>query len=147
MIPLLALLAATAVSGPGGGTEEATVRALDDQERAAVLARDREALARLWAEDLAVNSPANEIRRGRQAVLDLVERGVMHYASFERQVEFLRVDGDLAIVMGAETIQPIGDAPLAGQTVRRRFTNIWRKENGTWRLVARHANVAPTPVR
>jgi ketosteroid isomerase-like protein len=47
----------------------------------------------------------------------------------------------MAIIMGAETLQPIGDAPRAGQTVQRRFTNIWRREAGSWRLVARHANV------
>jgi hypothetical protein len=45
--------------------------------------------------------------------------------------------------MGAETVRPIGKAPLAGQTVKRRFTNIWSREGGTWRLIARHANVIP----
>jgi ketosteroid isomerase-like protein len=45
--------------------------------------------------------------------------------------------------MGAETVRPIGEAPLAGQTVERRLTNIWKKEAGTWRMIARHANVSP----
>ena len=31
----------------------------------------------------------------------------------------------------------------AGATIRRRFTNIWRNESGTWRLYWRHANVMP----
>jgi hypothetical protein len=46
---------------------------------------------------------------------------------------------------GLETLLPNSDAPsaglVAGQPVKRRFTNIWRKEDGTWRLFARHANV------
>jgi ketosteroid isomerase-like protein len=73
--------------------------------------------------------------------LDWVHRGIINFSSFERTIEFIRVDGDLAILMGAETLRPIGDAPMAGQTVRRRFPNIWKKEGGTWRLFARHANV------
>jgi hypothetical protein len=33
---------------------------------------------------------------------------------------------------------------VAGQTIRRRFTNIWKNEDGTWRLFVRHANVIPS---
>jgi hypothetical protein len=29
---------------------------------------------------------------------------------------------------------------LKGQIVRRRFTHVWIKENGEWKLFARHAN-------
>lgn len=83
---------------------------------------------------------------GRPAGLDtFVTRGVINLSSFERTIEFVRVDGDYGFVMGAETIRPIGDAPMSGQTVNRRFTNIWRKEAGTWRLYARHANNVPVP--
>ena len=44
--------------------------------------------------------------------------------------------------MGAETVKPKA-GPSAGQLIQRRFTNVWRKEAGTWRLYARHANVIP----
>jgi hypothetical protein len=47
--------------------------------------------------------------------------------------------------MGMETVVARSDAPSAGlkvgQAVKRRFTNIWKKEAGTWRLYWRHANV------
>jgi ketosteroid isomerase-like protein len=29
----------------------------------------------------------------------------------------------------------------SGQTVKRRYTNIWMKQSAGWKLVARHANV------
>jgi ketosteroid isomerase-like protein len=124
-------------------TDEKTVRALDDQERTAVLKRDHPALERLWSDQFTVNAPSSQVVIGRRAVFDLVQRGSIHYSSFERTIEFIRVSGDLAIIMGAETVRPIGKAPLAGQTVQRRFTNIWSREGGTWRLIARHANVIP----
>jgi hypothetical protein len=48
---------------------------------------------------------------------------------------------------GRRPVVPNSDAPgaglIAGETVLRRFTNIWKNEAGTWRLFARHANVIP----
>jgi len=78
--------------------DEATVRALDDQERAAVLNQDLSSLERLWSDDFVVNAPSNHVTVGKRAALDLVRRGLIHYSSFERRVEFIRVDGDLAII-------------------------------------------------
>jgi ketosteroid isomerase-like protein len=67
-------------------------------------------------------------------------RGAIRYASFQRTIEAVRLEGNVVIVMGAETARPTGDAPSAGQTVRRRFTNIWKNEGERWRMIARHAN-------
>ena len=54
----------------------------------------------------------------------------------------------LSFVMGLETLVPKKDAPaaglVAGRTITRRFTNIWRKEGDGYRLFARHANVMPS---
>lgn len=133
-----------AIQAQDRSSDEETVRSLDDQERTAVLNRDHAMLERLWSDRFTVNGPSDQVVPGKGAVLDLVQRGVIHYSSFERRIEFIRIDGDLGIIMGVETVQPIGDAPFAGQTVHRRFTNIWRKEAGTWRMIARHANVIPT---
>ena len=130
-----------ATSALGGApADEETVRSLDDQERKAVLDRNYAPLEHLWCEQLTVNSPANNVVIGRQDVLARVQKSAV-YSSFERKIEFIRIDGNFAIIMGAETVQPIGDAPLAGKTVQRRFTNIWKKDGNTWCAIARHANV------
>jgi len=119
------------------------VRALDNEERLAALKRDRRALERLWSDQLIVNAPNNRVVIGKPAVLDeFVAGGVVNFSSFERRIEFIRVDGDFAFVMGAESVKPRA-GPSAGQLIERRFTNVWRKEAGTWRLYARHANVIP----
>jgi ketosteroid isomerase-like protein len=39
--------------------------------------------------------------------------------------------------MGSDTVKNSASEP----TLRRRFTNIWRKEGDRWRLYVRHANV------
>jgi ketosteroid isomerase-like protein len=132
----------------GRTPDEEQVRSLDDQERLAALQRDLPALERLWSEDFAVNAPNNQVIVGRHAVVEaFVGSGVINFSRFERQIEFIRADGAYVIIMGLETVEPISDAPgaglVAGQTIHRRFTNIWKNEAGTWRLVARHANVIP----
>jgi hypothetical protein len=120
--------------------DEETIRSLEEQERMGVLNQDIQALERVWSEQFMVNTPTNQVSPNRSIVVDLVRQGIIHYSSFERSIEQIRFDGDIAIVMGAETVQPAGDAPLAGQTVHRRFTHIWKYDGATWRLVARHAN-------
>jgi hypothetical protein len=43
--------------------------------------------------------------------------------------------------MGAEKVVPSGQSPDAGNTIHRRFTNVWMNEKGRWLLVARQASV------
>jgi len=142
---MFAALTVVAICASRPASDEATVRLLEERERVGVLDRDTAALAQLWSKRLLVNAPSNQISSDRGVVLYLMRQGLIHYASFERRIERLRIDGDIAIVMRGETVQPIGNAPRAGQTVQRRFTHLWKKEAGTWRPVARHANIIPTP--
>lgn len=120
--------------------DEATIRSLEKRERRAVLEQDFGELERLWSPEYMVNSPMNRIAPDRATVLEIFRQGLARYSSFERGIEEIRFRGDIAIVMGSETVEPIGNAPLAGQRVERRFTNIWEREGDTWRMIARHAN-------
>ena len=121
--------------------EEDTIRQLEEQERQAVLNEDTAALEHLWSEDFIVNNPQNKITPSRSDALGLVKRGLIRYVAFDRRIETIRFNDDIAIVMGAETVEPVGDTPRAGRIVERRYTNIWRKKEATWRMIARHANV------
>lgn len=117
----------------------AEVLALDEREVAAVLARDEATFMSLVSDAIVVNNPANQIV-GRDGVLGAYRAGIIDYASFERTIEHAGKLGDAVIVMGGETVVPkIG--PTAGKSVRRRFTDIWRKEAGGWKLAARQATV------
>jgi ketosteroid isomerase-like protein len=129
---------------PSGGdvpADEAAIRALEEEERVAVLKQDFGALERLWSAEFIVNTPRNDVSRDRAAVLALFRKGIVRYASFDRTIEVIRFSGDHAFVMGGETVRPAGDAPNAGKTITRRFTNVWRREGGAWRLFARHAGI------
>ena len=123
-------------------SDETAIRLLEEQERLGVLNRDVAVLEQVLSEHLIVNAPSNQVSSDRKVVLNLVRQGKIHYSLFERRIERLRIDGDIAFVMGGETVQPIGNASQASQ---RRFTHVWKKEAGAWRLVARHANIIPGP--
>ncbi len=122
-------------------SEEDMIRQLEEQERQAVLKEDTAELERLWSEEFIVNNPQNRITSSRDDALMLVKRGLIRYAAFDRRIEAIRFNDDIAIVMGAETVEPVGDTARAGSIVERRFTNIWRKKDAAWRMIARHANV------
>jgi ketosteroid isomerase-like protein len=145
---LVLLILAVGARAQNPSSDEAAVRSADDEERIAALNRDTAALTRLWSDQFAVNAPNNKVVVGKRAALDaFVRGGIINFSSFGRQIEFIRVDGDFAFIMGLETLVPLSDAPSfglkAGQPTQRRFTNVWKKEAGTWRLYARHANVIP----
>ena len=118
----------------GGWTEE--VRALEEEGRRAFLSRDVDRLDALWSDQLIVNSPINRVHDRRQ-VLGLLRAGTIAHSSIESRVEAIERNGDLVIVMGSEQVT---NSP-GGPVIRRRFTNVWRAEGRSCRLVARHANV------
>ena len=140
----ISLALVTHLAGPAAKADDATereIRKVDEAERAALLAGDLPAIERFWADDLTVNAPNNQILKGKKDAVELVRAGILDYASFEREVEAVLIHGDTAILMGLETVKPRNKAPFAGQTVRRRFTNIWMKRDGRWQLTARQATI------
>jgi len=91
--------------------------------------------------DLVVNAPINRTV-DRENVLARYRSGEISYeAGTVRDIEFAGVRGDAVVITGEETVRPVGDTPSAGQTVRRRFTDIWTCVDGAWRLSVRQATV------
>jgi ketosteroid isomerase-like protein len=141
LFPLI-LVGSLSAHPPKGTAElEQQIRKLDRAEAAAVLVTDVPAIEKFWSDDFTVNAPNNKILTGKRDAIKLVREGILDYSSFERDVEAVLVHGDTVIVMGLETVKAKGNAPLAGQTVRRRFTNIWMKREGQWQLTARQATI------
>lgn len=115
---------------------EQEIKRLDVAHADAVLRGDLAALDKLWTEDFRVNNPFNQVDRA-----DRIRTGAVTYSSFIREPETVLVHGNTVIVMGREIVVPKGTSPDAGKTINRRYTNIWMKRSGKWRLIARHASV------
>lgn len=133
---------ACAAQNPGAERE---IRTLEERERSAVLAEDTLALRELWAPQFMVNNPSNTIAEDRSTVFALIAAGRIRHLRFERRIEAVRIEGDLAIVMGGETVVSREAAGQAGAPVERRFSHVWVRTSSGWRLVARHANRVPAP--
>lgn len=139
LVAAMIVLTTSLVSGQSAKQKAATeqeIRKLDVAHADAVLRGDLAALDKLWTKDFKVNNPFNEIDKA-----DRIRTGAVTYSSFIREPESILVHGDTVIVMGRETAVPKGNSPDAGKTINRRYTNIWMKREGKWRLIARHASV------
>ena len=112
------------------------ILALEEQSRVAFLAADLPTLERLWSEDFVVNSPLHVIN-DRAAVLDLLRAGRIRHTVYDVEIERVVRSGDVVVVMGRDAV----DGPPHGERMQRRFTNVWQRRDGTWRTIARHAQL------
>jgi ketosteroid isomerase-like protein len=111
--------------------------ALEEQTRVAFLNADIPTLERLWSDDFVVNSPMDVII-DKARVIESLRSGRIRHTSYVLEVERVSRYGDVAVVMGRDTV----DGPPHGELVHRRFTDVWQLQDGTWRTIARHAQVA-----
>ena len=134
---------AAATATPDDKHVEEEIRQLNGEEVDAFLHKDAQVMARIWSDDFVVTNPLNKFVT-KQQVLRMVESGFLVITSFDRQIEYLRVYGDIVIVAGGETVVWGGKMPNAGKTEQLRFTAGWMKQAGKWQEIARHANIVPS---
>jgi ketosteroid isomerase-like protein len=135
----LCLFGATKAAAAADAETEREIRMLENQEVQAILAHDATTLERLWDKNFVVHNPEGRIVTAGASVR---ERPVLQNtrAAFVREVESIVVNGDVVFSMGSETVTAAAGATNAGVVTRRRYTNVWMRRDGTWKLVARHAN-------
>jgi len=140
LLPLAARGATAANTGADVAEDE--IRRLSTEEVNAFLKNDRSAMARPWSDDFVVTNPLNKFVT-KQQVLGMVDSGFLVITSFDRQIEYLRVYGDVVVVAGGEAVVWGGRMPNDGKSENLRFTAIWMKQGGRWQEIARHANIVP----
>jgi uncharacterized protein (TIGR02246 family) len=143
---LLAAGLAACVSTDASKTEQ-QIRALEQEQVHAVIARDRAVVERLFAPDFMIINPSGAVA-DKKALLDLLVGGEAPYRSGTYQTETVRIYGDTVVTTGLEEVVPARGA-TAGQTVQRRITHVWERHkadnDARWQLVLRHATVVTPP--
>ena len=120
---------------------ESEIRRLETLERESVLKGDSAVLFnKIWSPNMIVNTPANVVGTV-EGTKDHLRLGDLNYLSFERNIEKITFNDNVAIVMGGEIIKPQGKQVNAGKTVGRRFTHVWLYKNGQWSIIARQATI------
>jgi hypothetical protein len=153
MLKPLILLAAFALAAPAAAAapaavpksaDEREVLAADARQRDAVANVDPAAIAAISHPNLRINAPSNRVLTGEDLVR-MVGSGEIRNEVFERVAETVVVTGDVGVVMGRETVLPGAASEQARmydrRTLNRRYTNVYLREGGTWRHLARHANI------
>jgi len=135
-IILFALILSASVSF-GQSKDELEIRRLENLWTQLLDKADTTALLKLWTKDYVVNNVNGKIVTAKD-IIGLIRKGTI-FPPVERIIEKITFTSNLAIVMGKEIAQPVKTAQGEGQTVSRRFTNIWIKSDDRWQLTARQA--------
>ena len=98
---------------------------------------DFAALETLWSPALVVNSPGNNILT-REQVFASVRDGKLKYSSGKVFPDAFFVSGDVAVQMGHEELV-MANGLMAGQPLKRRYTDVWQKSGNGWVMIARQA--------
>jgi uncharacterized protein (TIGR02246 family) len=118
---------------------------LDAQEkvRQALVRGDANALAGLWGDEFASVTVTGAVwPRGR--ALEELRNGDVEYLSLEYDQIVVRVYGDSAIVTGRVHAQGVWKQRAFTPTPSR-FTHVFVKRDGAWRLVAQHLTKVAAP--
>lgn len=118
----------------------AALKAVDRFDKA-ILSKDKAAFAELFADDAVVNNPFNKIATKQDAIKNM-DTGLIDYTSLRRSIEYAAPRGEHEVVlMGEETLTPVGKAKFANKRVVRRTTEVWTNKSGLWQLSIRQATI------
>src|SRR5438105_12107742 len=114
---------------------EETIRKLDDERIQAQIHADAVALDRIYADDFIGVGPSGTVRTKPQVISDFTS-GDLKFQSITTGEVQVRIYENTAVETGLSTM--VGQDK--GKTVPRdtRFTRVWVKQQGRWRLVANH---------
>jgi ketosteroid isomerase-like protein len=147
----IAILALTAASVAVGQTQRAksdqrrsveqAIRQLDQERIQAQIGADTVALDRIYADDFIGVGPSGTVRTKAQVISDFTSGGLKFQSITTDDVQ-VRVYGNTAVETGRSTM----NGQDRGKAVPRdnRFTRVWVKHQGHWRLVSNHYSLLIT---
>jgi len=120
---------------------EQQILQLEKEGREAALSNDVEANDRLLADNW-MNTNANGTTTTKARLMELLKSSPFKIMSIEDDDVMVRVYGDSAVVTGRATSKRIGqdNAVITGQV---RFTRVYAKQKGQWKVVAAQS----TPIK
>src|SRR5215207_5583822 len=123
------------------GSVEQAIRKLDNERIQAQIHADAAALDRIYAADFIGVGPSGTVRTKPQVISDFTS-GALKFQSITTDEVQVRVYENTAVETGLSTM--LGQDK--GKAVPRdtRFTRVWVKQQGSWRLVANHYSLRIT---
>ncbi len=121
-------------------TIEDQIRDAEQREAHARAACDLAVLDSLWSDQMLINATEN-LLFNKEQFLTRLRSGRLRYTSFTRLTMQARsLSDDVVVTTGSEAVIPAA-GPDAAMAVFCSYMNVWAREDGTWRLAARHVAV------
>ena len=135
------IIALAACDKQVGESVEQSIRQLDNERIQAQLHADAVGLDRIYADDFIGVGPSGTVRTKPQVLSDFTS-GNLRFQSITTDGVQVRVYENTAVETGVSTM--VGQDK--GKAVPRdtRFTRVWIKQQGRWRLVANHYSIRVT---
>jgi ketosteroid isomerase-like protein len=116
------------------GSKKQVLQAEDDEGKA-ILKGDTKTLDRLWADELLYTNQKGELHTKAEHLAEF-QSGARKFDSYKHDDIRVHVYPDMVVVNGRST----STAHDKGETSigPRRYTNVWVKQDGQWRLVVHH---------
>lgn len=125
-------------------SNDSAVRAVLDYRRRtleAVSAGTQRDPSGKYASTFIANTPTGAIVGGPE-MRSLFANGTINYRRVDQTIEYAaRHSHDLVVIMGGEIVTPREGLPNGGKIIHRRFSDVFRMEDGEWRHDVRHANI------
>jgi uncharacterized protein (TIGR02246 family) len=117
---------------------EQAIRRLDNERIQAQVHADANALDRIYADDFIGVGPSGTVRTKPQVISDFTS-GDLKFQSITTEEVQVRVYANTAVETGRSTMT----GQDKGKEVPRdtRFTRVWIKQRGRWKLVANHYSI------
>ena len=116
-------------------TVEQVIRKLDNERIQAQIHADAAALDRIYADDFIGVGPSGTVRTKPQVIADFTS-GTLKFQSITTDDVQVRIYGNAAVETGLSTMIGQDKGNVVPQDTR--FTRVWIKQQGRWRLVANH---------
>ena len=129
-------------AGTQASSIEQAIKQLDGERIQAQIGADAAALDRIYADDFIGVGPSGTVRTKKQVISDFTS-GTLKFQSITTDEVQVRVYENTAVETGLSTM----NGKDKGKAVPRntRFTRVWVKQQGRWRLVANHYSIQSAP--
>ncbi len=110
----------------------------------AISRRDMAALEKILAPGAVFTTATGRVME-RAAVLEMLAQLDTHYETLESGDIRRRINGNVAVETGRVRVRGKRKGQPVDET--QRYTDVWQKTDGRWRLIAEHTSLVPQETR
>lgn len=137
---MLLLVALGQAASPEATQSEADLQSVSKAYDAAISRRDMATLEKILAPGVVFTTATGRVM-DRAQVLEMLAKPDTHYESVESDDIRRRITGEVAVETGRVRVRGKRKGQPVDET--QRYTDVWQRMDGRWRLIAEHTSLVP----